>query len=1043
MSLLRGNRVIGILREGKSKWERRVPLSPRHVQRLVANGLRVLVQPSTRRVFGDSEYVKVGAEIQEDLSPASFIVGVKEVPIANLLPERTYAFFSHTIKAQPYNMPLLDAMLEKRIRLVDYECITETGGRTSSRLVAFGRFAGIAGMINLQRGLGERLLAMGYSTPFLGVGSSYMYPDLDAAKAAVARCGEMIAANGTPEQLGPLTFAFLGDGKVSRGAQEIFKLLPHEMVSPDDFAEVIRSGDRTKLYGALCTAEHLVRPACGGPMTADLKPDYYMNPENYVPAFHENIAQHCSVLVNSVFWTERYPRILETQQQEELQRTGRSRLLAVGDISCDLAGSIQFLTKFTTSEEPYYLYDVEAGVTHDSLDDHGILMLAHDTLPSELPREASEAFGDALLPFIPAIASSNGEAPFDRQTDIPEQIRGAVICDKGQLTPSWAFITDLRAQNERLQKVGGNVSLSSSSSRLLVRGHLFDNAVINKILDLLEHTPGVSIRIADWQVGASRDEPTSLVVDIFGEDEDIAGAIGKINKLADALSPLSPIVVRQISQKSVKKAQASAAMAVPVGDELPAVPPCKVLVLGSGLVCGPVVDYLNQQPMVELTIASAELSQAQALASGKDRVAVTELDVVNDEGKLASLIGHHDLVISLVPASLHIHVAKICVQTTTHMVTASYLTPEMRAMSRDAEQAGIVIINEVGLDPGLDHMSAMSIINEVKSRGGVIDSFVSLCGGLPAPEATDNPLGYKFSWSPRGVLSAGLNPAKYLMAGAEINVPGTSLFDSARRLSINGPALALEMLPNRNSLLYREAYGLEAASTIFRGTLRYAGFSEMMSSFSLLGLFAETKVDVTRTPTWGALIASLLPPIPAWESGDGAVRAALRRRFVALQGEAGAARILPAYDHLRLFDESDTGALTSRPVIDQLCDRMQQTCSYSVGERDMCLMHHKFEVTWPESDAAPGGRESITSSLLAYGAPYPSGPSSMALTVGLPTAVAARLVLDGTIRSRGVMIPTRSELYEPILREAARHGITFVERASGRMADVFSKKTQR
>ena len=216
-----GNRTIGLLREAKSKWERRAALSPEQVKTLINQGIRVLVQPSTRRVFSDQLYKDAGAGLVEDVSPASLILGVKEVPPEQLVPDRTYMFFSHTIKAQPYNMPLLDALLEKRVRLIDYECICEDGVRSKPRKVAFGRYAGLAGMIDVQKGLGERMLALGHSTPFLNVGATYMYRDLEAAKKAVVECGERIKSEGTPPAFGPLVFTFAGDGLVSRGAGNI------------------------------------------------------------------------------------------------------------------------------------------------------------------------------------------------------------------------------------------------------------------------------------------------------------------------------------------------------------------------------------------------------------------------------------------------------------------------------------------------------------------------------------------------------------------------------------------------------------------------------------------------------------------------------------------------------------------------------------------------------------------------------------------------------------------------------------------------------
>eukprot|EP00746_Dinoflagellata_sp_MGD_P067131 gnl/MRDRNA2_/MRDRNA2_27723_c0_seq2.p1 gnl/MRDRNA2_/MRDRNA2_27723_c0~~gnl/MRDRNA2_/MRDRNA2_27723_c0_seq2.p1 ORF type:complete len:961 (+),score=180.24 gnl/MRDRNA2_/MRDRNA2_27723_c0_seq2:96-2978(+) len=956
-------------------------------------------------------------------------------------------------------MPLLDACLKKHIRLVDYECITKGGIRGKERLVAFGSWAGVAGMINFQRGLGERLLSLGHSTPFLNVGSCYMYRDLECAKRAVLECGEQIAAHGTPEALGPLIFAFLGDGQVSRGAQEIFKLLPHEFVDATDLPRLVQEHASTKkVYGTVCTVEHLVKPKDGTEMHADKKAHYYANPDSYSPVFHEQIAPYCSAIMNNVFWTERFDRILTTKQLRSLHREKNLRLLGVGDISCDLRGSLEFLTQFTTSELPFYLYDVDLDCTHNNLDDHGILMMALDTLPSELPKESSEAFGDALLPFIEPLAISNGELPFDRQTDIPDEMRGAIICNQGKLTPTWDFIAQLRAQNERLARSSqmsslGGAKLGDSTVRLdeklLIKGHLFDDGVINKILDVFDEIEQCDVRIEDIQMGATPEEETSAILYIKGEEVSVLHAMQEIHKVVEMLGKKyrNPVVIRKLGEvKTAAKKPPEPAQEVASSShsESKPVPPSKVLILGSGLVCGPVLEYLHRQPNIEILLASAVISQAEELAAGMERVQATELDIEHEQQRLETMIKEVDLVISLVPARLHVEAARMCISHRKHLVTASYVSSEMQQLNKAAEEAGIAIVNEVGLDPGLDHMSAKLIIDAVHSRGGTIDSFKSLCGGLPAPESAGNALGYKFSWSPRGVLTAGQNSAQYLMHGVECCVPGESLFEAARPVKIAGPALALEHLPNRNSLHYKQSYGLSNATTIYRGTLRYNGFSESMAAIAQLGLLGSCKVDTSSTPTWGSLVASLMPAIPDWEAkGCASIgargRTAMKRRLIGLYGDAKAARVLETMDHLRFFDDSlETGALQHEDeFLDALCARMQETCAYENGERDMCLLHHEFEALWPpDAENKEGSREKISSTLLMYGEPYPGGPSSMALTVGIPTAVTARLLLDGSITRSGVLIPTIPEIYEPILKEVRNEGIVFVEHADGRMKEV-------
>jgi len=223
---------VGIVQEVYSKWERRAPLCPSHVRELVNEGIPVVVQPSKARVFSDKEYEDAGACISADLGGCSVILGVKQVPVDRLLPGKTYMFFSHTIKGQEENMPLLDACLQRRVRLVDYECITQGGKPNGKRLIAFGSWAGKAGMINALRGLGERLLGQGFSTPFLNIGSSYMYGSFEDARRAVLQLGDAIRSRGLPEELAPFVFVFTSNGKASRGAQEVFELLPHQVCKP-------------------------------------------------------------------------------------------------------------------------------------------------------------------------------------------------------------------------------------------------------------------------------------------------------------------------------------------------------------------------------------------------------------------------------------------------------------------------------------------------------------------------------------------------------------------------------------------------------------------------------------------------------------------------------------------------------------------------------------------------------------------------------------------------------------------------------------------
>lgn len=289
-----------------AQWERRVPLVPEQVDQLTRGGIKVLIQPSERRIFTDDEFRKAGAIVTNDLTPANCIFGVKEFPLQSLIPNKSYMIFSHTIKAQLYNMPFLDACLAQKVRLFDYECIRQPENEGGQRLVAFGKYAGVCGMIDCLRGFGARLLALGYSTPFMGAASSYMYPSVVDAQEAVAKLGREIARVGVPKALAPMVFVFTGTGNVTKGALDIFKLLPHEFVEPHELPTLAGRADRFKVYGCIVTAKDMVAPVQPG--ATFNKADYYANPQSYRPVFHETVAPYTSVLVNGMYWVRRVAR---------------------------------------------------------------------------------------------------------------------------------------------------------------------------------------------------------------------------------------------------------------------------------------------------------------------------------------------------------------------------------------------------------------------------------------------------------------------------------------------------------------------------------------------------------------------------------------------------------------------------------------------------------------------------------------------------------------------------------------------------------------
>ncbi|MFC2081668.1 saccharopine dehydrogenase C-terminal domain-containing protein, partial [Candidatus Bipolaricaulota bacterium] len=282
----------------------------------------------------------------------------------------------------------------------------------------------------------------------------------------------------------------------------------------------------------------------------------------------------------------------------------------------------------------------------------------------------------------------------------------------------------------------------------------------------------------------------------------------------------------------------------------------RVLVLGAGLVAGPLVRYLLAVDRFEVTVASRTVSKAETLIGAAANGTALALDV-KDELELERLIAEHDLSISLLPYVYHPLVAGFCVKHRKQMVTTSYVKDAMTALDGAAKEAGVILLNEIGVDPGIDHMSAIQVIDKIEEDGGTLVSFTSNTGGLPAPDANDNPMGYKFSWAPRGVVMAGKNPAKYMKDGEVVDVPGPELFSHHWPCKIVGFG-ELEVYPNRDSMPYVESYHIPTVKSMFRGTLRYPGWCATLKAIVDLGLLDETERDDMAGLTYGQLCARLI-----------------------------------------------------------------------------------------------------------------------------------------------------------------------------------------
>jgi saccharopine dehydrogenase-like NADP-dependent oxidoreductase len=434
----------------------------------------------------------------------------------------------------------------------------------------------------------------------------------------------------------------------------------------------------------------------------------------------------------------------------------------------------------------------------------------------------------------------------------------------------------------------------------------------------------------------------------------------------------------------------------------------KILVFGAGLVSRPGVRYLLSNKNLIVTVASRTVSKAEKHVEGFDNGIAKQILVDNVEA-VEELIKENDIIISLLPWVHHLKVANLCLKHNKHMATTSYVSEGMKELDEEAKSKGLLFLNEIGVDPGIDHMSAMKIIDDVHDEGGKIVHFYSYCGGLPAPEANDNPYGYKFSWSPKGVVLASGNPAKYLENGEIVEIVGKDLFLNKRLDEIEGLG-SFEVYPNRDSMPYQELYGLEEAQTVMRGTYRNIGWCDTLKKIVDLGLIDETPKDNLKGITYKQMMATLVGA----SAGEDVIE-----KIAAKVGLSKDDEVIKRLEWLGLF--SDETVPDHDNYLDILSDRLQEKLYYEKGERDMLILRHKFIVENKDKS-----RDKITSTMVDFG--IPNGDTSMARTVSLPLAIGVKLMAEGKINLTGVHIPKIKEIYDPVLEELEKLNIKMEEK---------------
>jgi len=411
-----------------------------------------------------------------------------------------------------------------------------------------------------------------------------------------------------------------------------------------------------------------------------------------------------------------------------------------------------------------------------------------------------------------------------------------------------------------------------------------------------------------------------------------------------------------------------------------------------------------------LTVADVSLESAKKKTVNHANAKAIAFDIANEEQRKKE-IASADLVISLLPPHLHLDVAIECVKQKKHLVTASYITKEMQDLHVEALKNGVTLLNECGLDPGIDHMSAMKIIDEIKGSHGDVVSFKSYTGGLVAPESNDNPWGYKFSWNPRNVILAGQGTAKYIENGKYRYIPYNRLFTQIETVAIDGLG-QFDGYANRDSLAYRKIYQLNHVPTMLRGTLRQQGFCKAWNVFVQIGLTDDSYViEDSEHLTYAQLIEAMLPT-----SINGG---SLKKRVAVFSNLNENSAEINMIEWTGILNDTPINMVKATPA--QILQKLlEEKWKLKDGDKDMIVMQHEFETRNKKQET-----KKITSSLIVVGEDQTY--TAMAKTVGLPAAIAAKLILNKEIKSRGVLIPVLKEIYEPVLKELATLGITFKE----------------
>ncbi len=439
----------------------------------------------------------------------------------------------------------------------------------------------------------------------------------------------------------------------------------------------------------------------------------------------------------------------------------------------------------------------------------------------------------------------------------------------------------------------------------------------------------------------------------------------------------------------------------------------KILIIGAGKSASYLIKYLidkSQSENLHITIGDLNVENAKKLVGDDSKAEVIHLDVFNAESRSAA-VKDADIIVSMLPARFHIEVAKDCITYKKHMVTASYVSKEMQALNDDAKANGLIFMNEIGVDPGLDHMSAMQVIDQIRDKGGKLILFESFTGGLVAPESDNNLWNYKFTWNPRNVVVAGQGgAAKFLQEGQFKYIPYNRLFRRTEFLEVEGYG-RFEAYANRDSLKYQSVYGLDYIKTLYRGTMRRVGFSRAWNVFAQLGMTDDSyTIDDSVNMSYRDFVNAFLPYSPT-----DSVELKFRHALKIDQDDI----VWDKFLELDIFNAKKMVELDKASPAQILQKILMDSWTLNEDDKDMIVMYHKFGYE------LNGEKHQIDASMVTLGEDQTY--TAMAKTVGLPVAIATMAILNGKIKTPGVQIPITKEVYTPILEELKTYGINFIE----------------